>query len=58
MRPSLERARGSSAIGPRGASAAATATFDAMNLLFLISLVCAFVALALPKVFSLMGRRR
>ena len=29
-----------------------------MNLLFLISLVCALVALALPKVFGLIGRRR
>lgn len=29
-----------------------------MNLLFLISLVCALVALALPKLFGLMGRRR
>jgi hypothetical protein len=30
----------------------------AMNLLFLISLLCAFAALALPKIFALMGRRR
>jgi hypothetical protein len=29
-----------------------------MNLLFLISLVCAVLALAIPKVFALMGRRR
>jgi hypothetical protein len=29
-----------------------------MNLLFLISLVCALLALVTPKIFALMGRRR
>jgi hypothetical protein len=29
-----------------------------MNFLFLISLVCALLALAIPKLFGLMGRRR
>jgi hypothetical protein len=28
-----------------------------MNLLFLISLLCAFAALVIPKLFGLMGRR-
>lgn len=29
-----------------------------MNFLFVIALICAFAALALPKIFELMGRRR
>jgi hypothetical protein len=29
-----------------------------MNLLFLIALLCALAALALPKIFGLMGKRR
>lgn len=29
-----------------------------MNILFLIALLCALAALALPKIFQLMGRRR
>lgn len=29
-----------------------------MNVLFAIALLCALAALALPKIFELMGRRR
>ncbi|MDB5477030.1 MAG: hypothetical protein JWP49_2541 [Phenylobacterium sp.] len=29
-----------------------------MNLLFLISLLCGLAALALPKIFGLLGKRR
>jgi hypothetical protein len=32
--------------------------FASTNLLFLIALLCALAALALPKIFGLIGRRR
>jgi hypothetical protein len=53
----LEREAGAGRLSPHGAPAAAWLPIP-MNLLFLISLICAFAALAIPKIFGLMGRRR